>query len=591
MLTITSLNYSATNGLDALVYQPHMGLGRWNPEGDQSSNTNKDKFMENAKILMEMLPDMIWLSTSPIQKLAEDELMRGCREMQEQKVHLWTLVSARIFCDIHHILGQSIGNPFVDLQKLGTTAKDVIANAIDRRERLKSYCWPPEHDATIKENCINIIDAWLFDDEWRRDVKVMAKGAYFIDEDHHLFRRHPLICGLMEFSIRAMIQELGYYALNTYNSAVTVAYLYNTIQQEGLCSTGWQDMDTFIEMQGVDKVFLGKKPTTLYDSYKRLSLYKGSSVEQFAANRRRQGPIVSTKRCRQLQGFGNLINLFKFRHCLRNNSAMSVLALETVDEILHSKFQLEKSDSELVVKFRDNSKNLKEQPQIKHTYAPLELLVMLQFGLSHETVYLHFDYFNLNEDCWMVLESLHNLLEPTLAELCGFNFLLDSEVMQYHMYKFLMVADFVFMSAIPVQQMVQLVANPIFTATSNYMLRAAPKFKQNPRDLSHFLRALGRLLEQKIQSGGLVSKMTPTIRQRLQTKLGIYELPQVHNTNSGLTFKKSRATFHKSVMCTSNHCLCGSQSKPIKYWNDQSKALKMLEGMVLESVKCNKGST
>lgn len=588
MLTITALHYSATNGFESLVYQPDVGPGRWNSERNTSPTTNKDKFLEDAKILMEMLPDMIWLSTSQNRKLAEDELMRGCRDFQVQEIHLWTLVSARLFCDIHHILGPSIGNAFFDLQRLGKTAKDTIANAIAQREQSKSYCWPADQDSVIKENCIDIIDAWLFDDEWRRDVKAMAAGAYFIDEDHHLFRRHPLLCGLMEFSLRAMIQELGFYALNTYNTAVTVAYLYNAVQQEGFCTTGWQDMDTLIEMQGIDKIFMGKKPTNLDESFKRLSLYRGFSLEQFAANRRRRGHIFSSKQRRQLEGFGYLINLFKFRHCLHSDSALSAFALEKVDEILHLKLQLNRNNTQLLIVFKDNFKSSRDQTQVKHTYAPLELLVMLQFGLFQETAYLHFDYFGLNENCWMILKSLHTLLEPTIVDLCGFDFCAESDLTGDHMFKFILVVDFLFGSAIPVQQMVQLVGNPIFASSGDYMLRVAPKLKQNVANLSHHLRSLGGLLENKIQNGRLRSKMTSTMRQRLRTKMAIYELPQIKNTSSGVTFKKGKATFHKSTSCTSDHCLCGSKSRPIKCWNDQPKALKDLEDMVLESVKRGK---
>ena len=45
-------------------------------------------------------------------------------------------------------------------------------------------------------------------------------------------------------------------------------------------------MDKMIALQGENQVFVGGRPTTMADCYKRVSLVLGYSIEQFAKNRR-----------------------------------------------------------------------------------------------------------------------------------------------------------------------------------------------------------------------------------------------------------------------------------------------------------------
>lgn len=397
-------------------------IGQWDPDRDHSKMSNKDKHLDNARILAELLPDMWLLSTSTTTPLAEDELLKGCRNLTDANggqshFHVWSLAAARLFCDVHHILGASIWKPFDTVQRLGKDALDTMNSAIAARDRGEASCWPPKVDQQIKENLTDKIQSWLFEDELKAEIMHAARNVKgYKKPDHHLFRRFPLLCGLFEFNIRTGMQEMGLFTQEHFNAGAMLAHLYNAVQQEGFCQAQWQDMNDFIELQTVERLFVGGKPKNPDEYFKRIALYQGASPEVFAHNRRKTGMIVSKNGPRSLVPSGGVINLFKWRHGFHCDSERSATALTALEKGLDSDYELTRSGAATVtVRPRGTAEatDRKNKNAYKNSkYTPVELLIVTQFALSRDVPDLRFDFFFLHKCGTTILRYIHEMLNP-----------------------------------------------------------------------------------------------------------------------------------------------------------------------------------
>lgn len=330
VLFMFQMYFVTSQRMTKIVYQPEFGF--WDPDSNYYTLSAHKKFVQDQRILAELLPDLWLLCTSlaGLPALAEDEILRGTRETfhqaydektkarPEPEIRLWWLVSLRMFCDIHHILGPNIGKPFEAIRRLGASAKDTINECIKLRDLDKLQIWSPSEDAEIKKNSVDRIHQSLFVDEVKEFIDDAAKNVkgWKGKADFQLLRRHPVVCGLMEFNIRSCIQEVGLIAIQATSSAGVAAHLFNALQKEGLCDAKWPDMDTFIELLSEDLIFGGARPDNLQDYCTRLFLTKGISLQTFAQNRRDRGIIIAkSPRFRNIPGDLFLLSVLKLRHC------------------------------------------------------------------------------------------------------------------------------------------------------------------------------------------------------------------------------------------------------------------------------------
>ncbi|KAK5079362.1 hypothetical protein LTR64_002215 [Lithohypha guttulata] len=575
-----------SGGMERVVYSPVTGPGRWDVTAVPSSMTNEENYQQDAKILLEMIPDLVWLSTSKTRKLAEDELMKGCREAAGGEIHIWTLAAARLYCDIHYMLGADIEKSFEALQQLGGDVKTTVAQGIANREQGISRLWSPENDDYLKENLIDLIEAWLFEDEWRKDAREMAAGEPFIDEDHHLLRRHPWLCGLIRFTILARLQEFGTSSLD--NAGVSVAHLYNLMQRDKDCAFVWSDMEFVVDTLSCEQLFVGGKPNTFEEAFKRLSIHKGFSVTQFAANRRSPGYVRSKKGRRHLHPAGELIHVLRSRHYYEfdreTDKKATLQTLENVEQVLDTKYQLIHQDNRVTIEVRDVQQvqertNKASYQKAKHS--PLDLLMMFQFGISREIAHFEFDYLAFCGTCWDILRDLYIAMQP--IHNCESNVLAETEL-QSNMAQWPHMVDVLFMLSLPVQTIASLVPRSQFDS----MVRGVHDKPSNPCQAVNprpFLCRLRKMLDKKLQDGQLGSNKRATIRQKLEVKNITYELSSEDDKASKVTFKKDKATLHRSTLCTKEYCMCGRDARTMQAWATKPEMMKPVVVEMLTLIK------
>ena len=102
-------------------------------------------------------------------------------------------------------------------------------------------------------------------------------------------------------------------------------------------------MELLIDMQTPERLFVGGRPKNIDDYLKRFCLSMGYASEQYAANRRNQGPVVSKKGPRGLTEICPVSQCFKRRYC--ENADLHDFSLETI-EVLNDRFVGEQQEQE-----------------------------------------------------------------------------------------------------------------------------------------------------------------------------------------------------------------------------------------------------
>jgi len=212
------------------------------------------------------------------------------------------------------------------------------------------------------------------------------------------------------------------------------AHLYNAVKQEGFCAGDWLDMELLIDMQTSERIFVGGRPKNIDDYLKRFCLSMGYASEQYASNRRNQGPVVSKKGPRVLTEICPVSQCLKRRYC--ENEDLQDFSLETIEVLLNDRFIGEKQDQEdgmnqedvtspeITIGMRSAIVTLRhrEKSAVRNHFkqtarlSPLELLLALQLSIADEAPLLQFDYFAFHRICWSVLRMVQQALHPKLLQ-------------------------------------------------------------------------------------------------------------------------------------------------------------------------------
>jgi hypothetical protein len=427
--------------------------GKYEPLSDRTKKSNAEKFLEDKVVLIEVLADFCFLGKMTRNIPAEDELTRGVRIMVTTgKLSLWLVFAAHLFLELHHILRAEIHKPFDQLQSLGSAATKTFLESIKYRKGLQLVNWPPENDRVIAEKVLRKITDWIMKDQVQTTMRKMVGNDLPLPNEFNLLRQHPLLCGLFAFSIQLEMQEFGVTFVNAWGSAMYSAHLYNAVKQEGFCAGYWHDMELLIDMQTPERIFVGGRPKNIDDYLKRFCLSMGYASEQYASNRRNQGPVVSKKGPRGLTEICPVSQCLKRRYC--ENEALQDYSLETIEVLLNDGFIGEKQDQEdvtfpeitigmgsAIVALRRREKSAVRN-HFKQTarLSPLELLLALQLSIADEAPLLQFDYFAFHRICWSVLRTVQQALHPKLLQYYGPGYLESENQLPF-------VVGFIFMTA------------------------------------------------------------------------------------------------------------------------------------------------
>jgi hypothetical protein len=374
--------------------------------GPRSELTPVEQRDEDTVVLMSsvsVIASFVYVSNAP----SEDEFCAGLRELvKKQKFPLWLVFAAQIYLDVHHILRTDVGRGLRDLQAAGNAAKATLeehfrfmkANPCEFRDRQsESEC--RQMMSSIKE--------WGCDTQESKDLnKYSTRRSGVRWEDNCIVRKHPLLAGLLKFSIHLMMQEEGILLVNDITAVLLIAHLYNAVQAEGYLATTkpWKDLDFVLTTHSSRDIFVGDRPNNPEDYAKRMSLAQGVSAETFAMNRRKLGPKFSKKGQRELNHVCPVASAFRDRYC----SGGSVdLSIQVAEDLIHQLAKKEQGAENGVSKFY-----LQHWKKL-HLRLTFEGFVSyLADALQLEAPQYQFDYFALHRRTWTMLNEIKEKLRP-----------------------------------------------------------------------------------------------------------------------------------------------------------------------------------
>ena len=385
-------------------------FGTYNAKADRKAMSPRQMLAEDKMILLEALPEFCLLGDSKVQYPGEDELTKGLREMYKtKKISLFLCFATQVYLDITHIRRDKIGSSFQDLQAVGTEAKKTLNTALAQPH---SVLWPEQNDKILK-NTLEFIDHWITKDAIDKMRRVLLKSLYDkgITEPYYLFSRHPLLCGLLQFSLTMMMREAGSAMAMCWGSILYVGHLYNALRQTSNLSIVWPEMETFIEVNTPERLFVGGLPTTLEDCFKRYSLMMGAAPENFARDHqsRNRGRSLkhSKKGPRDWHVDPPIVKIFKDRYLSLDGSVRwTIVNIESL-------FKETKTDERAA----------KRRWEKSHQLSPLQLLMSLQTAMAEEFAELTYDYFGMHMKCLDLLRRLRSENHDKLSQYFGPAFL------------------------------------------------------------------------------------------------------------------------------------------------------------------------
>ncbi|DAA75324.1 TPA_exp: Uncharacterized protein A8136_1721 [Trichophyton benhamiae CBS 112371] len=391
-------------------------FGVYDPTSDRINKSPREKFQEDKVILLEHSTEFALLCICAPDLLAEDELTRSFAEaFQTHSVTLFLSFATQVYLDIHHTLRGDVRRGLSDLMATANMIDESINDNFQYHKSLRVTGWPRSND-TVLEKIQQFIGLWVKRDpvgEARRRLKQPPREPYM------LLSSHPLLCGLITYSLKAKFQEVSLAFAGAWGSILYTYHLYNAVKQEKLLRNNWQDMDVIMGMQ--DKIFVGDRPQTPEDYLKQFALSMGWSAAAFSKNRRQGALPVSSRGPRTLKELAPVAQMFKPRFC--EGALQRDWTMTDIEQIISKSnwsWDEEASPSE-GIRVYSMSRNIKKE-QKKATSGAVnaaELLKQLRNTLRTESLELSIPYLSFHRICWSVLRSIHEHCRPTLRDMFG----------------------------------------------------------------------------------------------------------------------------------------------------------------------------
>lgn len=160
------------------------------------------------------------------------------------------------------------------------------------------------------------------------------------EKSHVLLKRHPVLCGMMLFRLRAQMQENGIAIANSWQSLPALLHLYNAANSEGFLRLPWGDLEGVILANTPERIFIGGRPKTVQEYQQRFLLILGCSASAFSGNRRSKEVIQSLQWSKR--GRRKMLRTSNLAYLFHDLSAEEGPQENSNDENLPLKFMIER---------------------------------------------------------------------------------------------------------------------------------------------------------------------------------------------------------------------------------------------------------
>lgn len=427
-------------------------FGTYNASSNRSQKSARDKFREDKIVLLEVLPEFCVLARYPKTIPAEDNFTCGMREMiKTKKVSIALVLATQIFLDVHHILRDQIVTGFSDLVKSAQYVANNIERAQEFHKDLRVDTWPQSNDQVLRQ-ILERISTWVQSDsvqEMRMSMMKRSVNQVPPSKPFFMMKQHPLYCGLLSYSIKALALDAAIAFANAWGSILYCAHLYNAVRQEKLLTDVWPDMNLALFMHKTEDMFVGDLPKSCSDYFSRFCLAMGYSASNFAKNKRPGRPAASKSGPRALNDLAPVSNKFKARFCYDDErgdllpSDVEAILAEYADTCDDDEFFDDGSNEWVIPRIQinaalppdmDDSHAAAKKPKSKGTgkrltrsvasgVKPIEVLNALLNAIQSESLELTFDHFRLHTFCWRLLRNIQTHLDDDLRKIYGAGYL------------------------------------------------------------------------------------------------------------------------------------------------------------------------
>jgi len=375
----------------------HQNLGHY----DELDSGNKrslplQHLFRDLKLAMGVIPELCVLIQTSSAVSAEDELLRGLRQVvTERKEIFWVTFAIQLFLDLRNVLREDVGMGFEQLLQGGRhitrSIKHVLSLHKTHRFMLGSY-EPP------LRQLVELIELWTESDfvgARRRDISVDPTASAHI-EYCHLLKRNPLWCGLLLYSFRMISYDISIVLANSTFSIQATAHLYNYLRQAGLLQQEWIDMEYVMAVHKSNEIFVGDRPCTATDCSKQVLLAYGVSASAFARNKRPTNRVAgSPKKAKVMRQRVPFAGIFRSRFC--DNDRRTSFEPRDLEDVIQDVWARKG--------MTNNSKGM------------CTSLAYMAVALHEEAEELCFDYLLLHKTCWTILSRLVHDLADTNTDM------------------------------------------------------------------------------------------------------------------------------------------------------------------------------
>jgi hypothetical protein len=234
---------------------------------------------------------------------------------ESKKIPIWLTFAVTIFLDIHHILRERVERPFNELQRIGREAGQTLKKYSQFSGQMKPPITWPKKNEKIVQGLRRDIDVCVLG-----DVVYPLKDKYYKQcsgvsptesERFYLYKRHPILCGILAFRTVLELQDAGVILCNAWGTIIFVAQFYNALRKKTDPVQPWPLMEQAISLHTEKHIFVGAAPENINDSWKQTCLMLGYSASSFAQNRRQMKLAASKMGPRGLKDTSILGELFR----------------------------------------------------------------------------------------------------------------------------------------------------------------------------------------------------------------------------------------------------------------------------------------
>ncbi|KAF4483427.1 hypothetical protein FAGAP_11816 [Fusarium agapanthi] len=225
----------------------------------------------------------------------EDELIRGigaCLKDKSPHPPFWMSWAFQIYLDIVQGLGENVGRGYEDMKQASLKIQKALLQVDQTPGR-----------TTV----LQTVTRWIKDPIFmaNQDLVMAANTSSSSNKtpEFQFLRRNPLHCGILLHHMRCMLHGCGVQTAAYSGGLMCTTQLYHALRQEGYVpkDQAWEDLEEFWGYQGNPCFFVGDPPKDREGYFRNYTLCLGTSVTNWAPNRRNIMPTENKKNARNMK--------------------------------------------------------------------------------------------------------------------------------------------------------------------------------------------------------------------------------------------------------------------------------------------------